>query len=315
MIMTSSQIKVPESIESIVDDQYLKRKQSLAARVAENRAEHIRSRQELRIYQKMEKTGEKPLEDPQVQADVLRIEADLKSESELQIKIINRLEELKIIILELERKVKAKSEIIQKQKFGNVEIDSQAIKLQIKQNITKLIQDIKKKEAKLLNLKHETENHKKQMESKTRQKTLLSVVTKWQRGEVLAETADSTLISAFQLYSNAAESWREARFAFDRKIMPDYFVHCWRALKEAINCYNTLISRKIMTNEDLKSNDLHDQIDFLFKNKIVVSTKLLDSLQAITDRIDRGVAVTPNPRYKDDIYEFLTKNMRSLKIG
>ena len=59
---------------------------------------------------------------------------------------------------------------------------------------------------------------------------------------------------------------------------------------------------------------IKDKIDYLYRNKIIVNTKLLDSLGSLVDRINHGVDVSPTPQYPESILEFMEKNMSSLKI-
>jgi len=304
--------------ESIIDDEYLDRKKSLANRVAENRAKRIRFRQEFVEYKKIKETGRSNLDpDPQVNAMVLRIEADLKSENELQEKVNHRLHKLDLKKIELQQQFQELGEFIQKHKVSGTQITTETQKLQLQQSKDKLNNEIKIKEAKKINLKAELKKLTASIEIRTRQDALISIVANWQQGDNPSDTAESKLLIAFQYYSDARESWREARFAFDRmpEFMPEFFVHCWKALKNAVNCYYVLIKNESIADEELFSNDLHDRIDLLFKNKIIVSTTLIESLKSLSDRIDRGVAVKPNPRYKDEVIEFLTKNMGSLKIS
>ena len=302
--------------ESIIDDEYLERKKNLAIRVAENRAKRMRFRQELVEYKKIKETGSSTLEsDPQTNAAVLRIEADLNSETELQEKVDQRLQKLNLKKIELQQQFQEFGELIQKHKVSGTQINTETQKIRLQQSKDKLNNEINIKEAKKINLSAELKKLTASMKIRTRQDALISIVTNWQQGDNPSETAESKLLIAFQYYSDARESWREARFAFDRKIMPEFFVHCWKALKYAVNCYYILIKDESIKDEELFSNDLHDRIDLLFKNKIIVSTTLVESLKSLSDRIDRGVAVKPNPRYKDDVLEFLTKNMGSLKIS
>ena len=111
-------------------------------------------------------------------------------------------------------------------------------------------------------------------------------------------------------YVTAGKDWREARFEYDRKnIMPNFYLNSWKALNHAVDCYFILLAQ---TNEEIK---IQEKVDFLYRNKIIVNTKLLDSLGSLVDRINHGVDVSPTPQYPESILEFMEKNMASLRIS
>ncbi|MHA2366422.1 MAG: hypothetical protein ACXAC7_20865 [Candidatus Hodarchaeales archaeon] len=305
----------PDINESIIDDEFLNRKLDLSTRIAGNRGKRIRFRQELSEYQQLEKTGKKPLEDPQIQTEVLRLEVYFNTETELNNNLTKRLNELTSRTQEVQMKFQEVSALIQKQKVQGLEIDVETEKIRLEERKNQLSKDKKVKEAKILNIEHDVKRLRKEIEGRQAQQKLVSLVSSWQQGESPPENSKPYLVMAYQFFSNATESWREARFAYDRNTMPDFFIYCWEALKHSINCYTILISQTVMNDEEIMKDDLQDKVNLLFQNKVVVSTKFIDGLRGLTEKIDHGVAVTPKASYKDEVLDFLTKNMNSLKIG
>ena len=135
----------------------------------------------------------------------------------------------------------------------------------------------------------------------------------WQEGNVAEPTDPAHIQQAFVAYKTSNECWREAKFNYDRKnLMPDFYVLSLKALKNGIDAHYLLISQ---TDDDISNIPLQEKIDLLYRNKIVVNTTLLDSLVNFVDRINHNVEVTPQPNYPEKIFEFMIRNMTSLKTS
>ena len=297
--------------EAVVDAEFLTKKVDYSKRIAENRSERIKLRQELSVYKKVEKTGEKPLEDPKVVSDVMKLKADVDSEMELNSKLIKRLQDSVNRTEQTKNQIRDVADLIQRYKVEQApQLMNESNKLHLAERKKYLSNAIDLKEKKLAELQKDLERLKKESEDKTKQNDILEKINDWQQGNSVEESDTQYDKIAFEHYVTAGQTWREARFSYDRKnIMPDFYIQSWKALNHAVDTFFILLAQ---TTEEIK---IQEKIDFLYRNKIIVNTKLLDSLGALVDRINHGVDVTPTPQYPESILEFMEKNMASLKIS
>ena len=296
--------------EAVVDAEFLAKKLDYSKRIATNRSERIKLRQELSVYKKVERTGEKPLEDPKIVSEVMKLKSDVDSEMELNSKLIKRLQDIDNQIKQTKNQIRDVAELIQRYKVEQApQMMNESNKIHLMERKNYLTNALTVKENKLSELKNDLERLKKDSETKSKQNDIMGKVTEWQQGGSVTESEEQYIIIANQHYQAAGQDWREARFSYDRQnIMPNFYVFSWKALNHAVDCFFVLLAQ---TTEDIP---IQEKIDFLYRNKIIINTKLLDSLGSLVDRINHGVEVSPTPQYPDNILEFMEKNMASLKI-
>jgi hypothetical protein len=299
--------------ESVVDTEFLAKKLDYSKRIATNRSQRSKLRQELSVYKKVEKTGEKPLEDPKITSEVMNLKSNVNSEMELNGKLIKRLQEVNGQINQTKIQIRDVADLIQRYKVEQApQIMNESNKMHLQDRKKFLKNSIQIKENKLSELKQDLERLKKDSETKSKQNTVISKISEWQTGISISNSESPLIIFAHQTYLSAGEAWREARFAYDRKnIMPNFYLQSWKALNHAVDSFFILLTQKT---EDLNEIKIQEKIDLLYKNKIIVNTKLLDSLAALVDRINHGVEVSPTAQYPENILEFMEKNMISLKV-
>lgn len=299
--------------ESVVDSEFLTKKLEMSKRISANRSERTKLRQELAVYRKVEKTGEKPLEDPKVASEVMKLKSDVTSELELNSKLIKKLQDIDGQIGQTKNQIRDVAELIQRYKVEQTpQVMNESNKLHFAERKDFLVKSIQIKEQKLAELKKDLERLQKESETKAKQTDIIDKITDWQKGVTVPDSDDDYIKIAYENYMSAGEAWREARFFYDRKkIMPDFYLQSWRALNHAIDTFFVLLSQET---DDIGTIKPQEKIDFLYKNKIIVNTKLLDSLASLIDRINHGVDVSPTPQYPDNILEFMEKNMSSLKV-
>ena len=297
--------------EAVVDTEFLTKKLELSKRISSNRSQRSKLRQELSVYKKIEKTGEKPLEDPKVVSEVMKLKSDISSEMELNSKLVKRLKELDTQTSQTKKQIRDVAELIQRYKVEQApQIMNESSKMHLAERKKYLTNAIQIKNSKIAELQKDLERLKKETETKNKQNDILSKITDWQQGIPLDESLPPYVAIAHENYVAASQSWREARFAYDRKnIMPNFYLESWKALNHAVETYFVLLAQQT---ENIK---IQEKIDFLYRNKIIVNTKLLDSLGSLVDRINHGVDVSPTPQYPENILEFIEKNMASLKIS
>ena len=297
--------------EAVVDAEFLTKKLDYSKRIASNRSERLKLRQELSVYKKVEKTGEKPLEDPKIVSEVMKLKADVESEMELNSKLIKRLQEIQNRTEQTKDQIRDVAELIQRYKVEQApQLMNESNKMHLAERKQYLSNAIELKQKKLADLQKDLERLKKESETKTKQNDIIGKITEWQQGNPVADSESQYNKIAYEHYVTAGEAWREARFSYDRKnIMPDFYIESWKALNHSIDTYFILLAQ---TTEEIS---IQEKIDFLYRNKIIVNTKLLDSLGALVDRIQHGVDVSPTPQYPESILEFMEKNMASLKIN
>jgi len=299
--------------ESYADTEYLNRKLDLSKRISDNRGLRVKLRQELSAYKKVEKTGEKPMDDPKIVTEVLKLKSDVASEIELNSKLMSKIKELEKQSLHVKKEIKEISDLIQRYKVEQApQIMVESNKLHLLERKDFLINSFSNKEKRLLDLQKDLDRVKKDFEVKNKQNSLLDQVSSWQEGAQISDSESNYIKIAFSSYHSAGKYWREAKFAYDRKsIMPDFYQLSWKALNHAVDAYYLLITQK---EADLTQIHIQEKIDLLYNNKIIVSTKLLDSMISFIDRINHGVEVSPTPQYPENVMEFIQKNMASLKI-
>lgn len=296
--------------EAVVDEEFLAKKLDYSKRIANNRSQRLKLRQELSVYKRVERTGEKPLEDPKVVSEVMKLKADVDSEMELNSKLIKRLQDMTNQQEQTKKQIQEVSDLIQRYKVEKApQIMNESNKLHLMERKNYLQSARTVKEKKIEELTKDLERLKKESETKSKQNDIIGKVVEWQQGGTLGESEDQYVVIANDHYVAAGQAWREARFAYDRKkFIPDFYIQSWKALNHAVDTFFILMAQ---TTDEV---EIKDKIDFLYKNKIIVNTKLLDSLGALVERINHGVEVTPTPQYPDSILEFMQKNMSSLKV-
>lgn len=300
--------------ESILDEEYIQRKVTLATRVAKNRAERMRLRQELAAYEQLEKTGERPMEDPTIRTAVLHLESNLTSEMARQEKLTSRHQELGQMIAEANAQIRNIANLIQKQKEDQPpQIMLEAQRLHLQERKQQLEATVKAKKARLEGMKEELAKLQKSQAAKDQQEAVVSYVTAWWNGETLAEGAEPFLQEAHQLYKSASQAWQEARYARDQQELGDFYVQSWKGLMAAVDMYCLLINHA--KGEQVDPTTLEEKVKVLYDNKIVVGTQLLTKLQAVAEKVESGDLEAVGEINPDETYEFLLKNMTSLKIA
>lgn len=296
--------------EAVVDSEFLTKKLELSKRISTNRSQRTKLRQELQVYKKIERTGEKPLEDPKIVSEVMNLKSNVNSEMELNSKLIKRLSEVDTKITQTKNQIRDVAELIQRYKVEQApQIMNESNRIHLAERKKYLENAIQIKTSKLAELQKDLERLKKETETRNKQNDILNKIIEWQQGKTIVESEPPYVKMANEHYVAAGHDWHEARFAYDRKnIMPDFYLNSWKALNHAVDCFFILLAQ---TNEEIK---VQEKIDFLYRNKIIVNTKLLDSLGALVDRINHGVEVSPTAQYPENIMEFMEKNMSSLKI-
>lgn len=296
--------------EAVVDSEFLAKKLDYSKRIANHRSERSKLRQELSVYKKVEKTGEKPLEDPKVVSEVMKLKSDINSEMELNSKLIKKFQYTDNQIEQTKIQIRDVADLIQRYKVEQApQMTNESNRLHLMERKNYLSSTLNIKQKKIDDLKKDLERLKKDSETKSKQNNIIEMVIEWQQGKSVENSVDQYIQVAYQHYNAAAHDWSEARFAHDRKnLVPDFYLNSWKALNHAVDCFFILLAQ---TTEDIK---IQEKIDFLYLNKIIVNTKLLDSLANFVDRINHGVEVSPTPQYPDNILEFMEKNMASLKI-
>lgn len=299
--------------ESVVDSEFLTKKLDMSKRISSNRSQRTKLRQELSVYKKVEKTGEKPLEDPKIAQLVINLKSDINSEMELNSKLIKRLQETDNQIEQTKSQIRDVADLIQRYKVEQTpQVTNESNKLHLAERKDFLAKAITVKEQKLLGLQKDLERLEKESETKSKQNDILERVSEWQQGKNVDDSEELYIRIANENYITASEAWHEARFAYDRKqYMPDFYLQSWRALNHAVEAYVILLAKETNDPNQVK---IHEKIDYLYRNKIIINTKLLDSLGALVDRINHGVEASPAPQYPENILEFMQKNMASLKI-
>lgn len=297
--------------ERVVDDEYLKRKHDMAKRIAELRGQRTKLRQELTAYKKYQKTGEKPIDDPKLLAKVMNLSSDLGSETELNVNLSNRSTIVDTDIIKVKTQIQNVSDLIQRYKVENApELVLNSGLSHLNERKKNLMDSLKSKKAKMIELEDDLKRLTKDSDIKNKQNAIILQISEWQQGKTTNLDDPLYIQQAFQSYITSTEAWREARFNYDRKtIMPNFYLFSWKALMNGINAHYMLISQ----NDEVESVELQERIDLLYKNKIVVNTTLLDSLKAFVDRINHSVEVSPTPQYPENIFEFMEKNMSSLR--
>ncbi len=301
---------IVELDEAVVDAEFVSKKLDYSKRIANNRGQRLKLRQELSVYKRVERTGEKPLEDPKIVSEVMKLKSDVDSEMELNSKLIKRLQEVEKQTEQTQKQIREVADLIQRYKVEQApQLTNESNKLHFTERKDYLLNAIAIKEKKIEELTRDLERLKKESETKSKQNTIIEKVIEWQQGKPVEESEGQYDLIANDHYIAAGQAWREARFAYDRqKFMPDFYLFSWKALNHAVDTFFILIAQ---TTEDVS---IKEKIDFLYRNKIIVNTKLLDSLGSLVERIDHGVDVSPTPQYPESILEFMEKNMSSLKV-
>lgn len=296
--------------ESVVDSEFLAKKLDYSKRIATNRSQRLKLRQELSVYKKVEKTGEKPLEDPKVVSEVMKLKSDVDLEMELNSKLIKKLQDVENRTTQTKNQIREVADLIQQYKIEKApQMMNESNRLHLMERKDYLTSALTIKEQKIAELKADLERLKRESETKSKQNDIIDKITEWQLGGTADASEPQHVQIAYQHYSTAGQDWREARFAYNqKKLIPDFYVNSWKALNHAVDCVFVLLAQET---QEIK---IQEKVDYLYRNKIIVNTKLLDSLGNLVDRINHGVDVTPTAQYPESVLEFMEKNMASLKI-
>ena len=299
---------------AFADLTYIKKKIDLSSRIANNREQRTRLKKELEEYVRIEKTGNKSWDDPVSRAAILKLQEAIKMESAFTSDLESQQQLLSNILSDTERQIRDLSEMIQRQKeekqWGELDssnfIETRAAQLQEQEQ--RLRSQIKTKEKKVHEIAREVEQIKQEIEKQAKYEGLGQLIENW----ALGQKPDSSSLqkAAHGLFKKAMDTYQDARSAFEGKIFQTFFIQARISLLAAIDCVFVLAYPEKM--KDLELTDYVEKIDLLFAKRIVVNPTMLDSLSSITQRIQDGIEVSPNIGFKNDVMEYLTKNLRSL---
>ena len=227
--------------EAVVDEEFLSKKLDYSKRIASNRSQRLKLRQELSVYKKVERTGEKPLEDPKIVSEVMKLKANVDSEMELNSKLIKRLQDVEKQTEQTQKQIQDVADLIQQYKVEQApQLTNESNKLHLSERKDYLKNAIAIKEKKIEELTKDLDRLKKESETKSKQNIIIEKVAEWQQGKPVEETEDQYNLIANDHYVAASQAWREARFAFDRqKFMPDFYLFSWKALNHAVDTFSS----------------------------------------------------------------------------
>jgi hypothetical protein len=103
----------------------------------------------------------------------------------------------------------------------------------------------------------------------------------------------------------------DAKVSFDAEILDAFYRQIRMSLLSAIDCVYILVMNSL---EKYKLIDYFEKIDELFAKKVVVNPIMIEKLDNLVQKIEDGVEISPNLRFRDDVLEYLEKNLKSLKI-
>ena len=281
--------------EAVVDDEFIRRKLEMAERISELRRKRIKLRQELVAYKKYEKNKEKPMEDPALATQVLKLESEIKSEKELNSNLQGREQTIINQLNEIKKQIHNTTDLIQRYKVENASdlLNSNSLD-HLKERKQQLIQTFKTKKQKLNELENDLKRLTKESDIKQKQSEVVTQIEKWQEGTAAEATDPAFVQQAYVSYQSANESWREAKFNYDRKnLLPDFYELSLKAIVNGIDAHFILLTK----NDDVSNISLREKVVLLYKNKIVVNTTLMDSLVKFVERIGHhgGKAVANIP--------------------
>jgi hypothetical protein len=301
--------------QTFADLTYNSKKLELASRIAQNREKRIQLQKELKEYQRIEKTGKKSFEDPQKRQEILKIQETIEMESKLTIQLEEQVKGIQENLKEHDKQIINLSNMIQKNKEekqlgsfdSNLFIESRSLQLQEKEEqLSKLL---KTKEQKIYELKDEIERIKEEIQKSTQEKNIIKLVENWKNGQTPDES--DLQKTAYQLFKTAADMYNDAKQSIDAEILDAYYRQIRISLLSAIDCVYILVTNSL---ERFKLIDYFEKIDELFAKKIVVNPIMIEKLDNLVQKIEDGVEISPNLRFRDDVFEYLEKNLRSLKI-
>lgn len=299
---------------NFADPTYIRRKIELASRVALNRQTRASLREKLELYRKMEKTGEKSLlENPKTRGEILALQEAIKLETMLGQQLTEQLKIATNTLTETNNHVKELSEMIQNQKeLQQTNVSSEFLKnrqTQLKERETLLKNAIGQKESRLKDLKKEIERLTLEKSKQLKQKEITGTIHEWNQGN--SHDGSEVQKLAYDLYQHAYDAYHDAQKALELKDFTKYYILLKEALLNGIDCAYLLASKDVKTYTVI---DYHLKIDTLFKQKIVVNPIMLDSIINLVNRIENGVSVEPSANFKADVFDYVVKNLKSLKI-
>jgi hypothetical protein len=301
--------------QTFADLTYNSKKLELASRIAQNREKRIQLQKELKEYQRIEKTGKKSFEDPQKRQEILKIQETIEMESKLTIQLEEQVKGIQKNLKEHDKQIINLSNMIQKNKEekqlgsfdSNLFIESRSLQLQEKEEqLSKLL---KTKEQKIYELKGEIERIREEIQKSAQEKNIIKLVENWKNGEKPDES--DLQKTAYQLFKTAEDMYNDAKQSIDAEILDAYYRQIRLSLLSAIDCVYILVTNSL---ERFKLIDYFEKIDELFAKKIVVNPIMIEKLDNLVQKIEDGVEISPNLRFRDDVFEYLEKNLRSLKI-
>ena len=300
---------------AFADLSYNKKKVEMATRVAENREKRLLLEKELNEYKRIEKHGKMSLEDPSVRAEILKLQETINLETKYKTRLEEEVTNSKEKLIRLESQIKELSDLIQKRKeqeqLGSFDeslfIESRLIQLQDREKeLTKIIQS---KKARLEELKKEFDKISMEIAKKSLQDQLFEIIVKWKEGKKPEEDEIQKL--AYNHFTKAREAYMQAKEAKDAELLPLYYQKIQESLHNAIDCVY------VLTFKDTKSYPAIpyiEKVDQLFTKKIVINPVMLEKLDNLVQKQKDGIDIRPNMQFDQDIWEYLIKNLKSVRI-
>ncbi|OLS28146.1 MAG: hypothetical protein HeimC3_01080 [Candidatus Heimdallarchaeota archaeon LC_3] len=300
---------------SFADQTYNKNKLDLASRIAQNREKHTQLLKELKEYKRIEKTGNKSFEDPQKRQEIFNIQETIDLESKLTYQLEEQVKGNQSSIQEYDKRINNLSNTIQKNKEekqlgsfdSNLFLESRTIQLQDREKQLEKVTQSKKE--KIIELKREIDRIKDEIDKKSKQASISDLIVSWKEGGSPDDTEIQKI--SFTLFKTSVDSYNDARQSMDAGILEAYYRQIRTSLLAAIDCVFILVMNTL---ENYKVIDYFEKIDELFAKKVVVNPIMIEKLDNLVQKYEDGVEIQPNQRFFQDVFEYLDKNLKNLKM-
>ena len=301
---------------SFADQTYNKNKLDLSSRIAQNREKRTQLIKELKEYKRIEKTGNKSFEDPQKRQEIFKIQETIDLESKLTYQLEEQIKGIQSSIQERDKRINDLSNTIQKNKEekqlgsfdSNLFLESRSVQLQDREHqLENLIQS---KKDKINELKSEIDKIKEEIDKKSKQASISDLIVTWKEGGSPDDTEIQKI--SFNHFKTSVDSYNDAKQSMDAELsLESYYRQIRTSLLSAIDCVYILVMNSL---ENYEVIDYFEKIDRLFAKKVVVNPIMIEKLDNLVQKYEDGVEIQPNQRFFQDVFEYLEKNLKNLKM-